>query len=319
MRSGPISIVVLALLAAAPSAAASKAARKAAPRPPSKFVPKLIQNCDAHKFETVVDSMIDGQPHHSKVRLCGAEGQSDAQWIDTLRDAIKKLDANKDMSPPQRDQIVTAIKTEIARLTILGAGPVLPRRGSAARAVPQEPLSRDYAALPPLPAPRETVPAPVLKDLGREEIAGSETSTTAVQKDFAQLPPMPPPVPATAVPATTPVRAPAVPLRLKFGCETPGDLSSDAPCAEFERETRITVHAGEDIPAGTLLQFVRNDHPQADVPLGGLRRGGVLQVLLPAKVCSGFATGKLELRIVRDDGNGVPQPLSSEGPYSLRC
>jgi hypothetical protein len=45
----------------------------------------------------------------------------------------------------------------------------------------------------------------------------------------------------------------------------------------------------------------------------------MLQVVLPAKVCSGFATGKLELRVVRDDGNGVPQPLSSEGPYSLRC
>jgi hypothetical protein len=263
--------------------------------------------------------MIDGQPHQSKVKLCGVEGQSDAEWIDTLRDAIKKLNANKDMSAPQRDQIVTAIKTEIARLTILGAGPVLPRRGSATTAVPQEPLSRDYATLPPLPVPRERVPPPAQKDSRRQESAGVETSTTAVQKDFAQLPPMPSSPTVVAAPATTPVAAAAVPLRLNFGCDTPGDLSSDAPCAEFERETRVTVHAGEDIPAGTLLQFVRNDHPQAQVPLGGLRRGGALQVVLPAKVCSGFATGKLELRVVRDDGNGVPQPLSSEGPYSLRC
>ena len=319
MRSRLISIVMLASLAAAPLAAAPKAARKPVAKPPSKFVPKLIQNCDAHKFETVVDSMVDGQPHQSKVRLCGVEGQNDAEWIDTLRDAIKKLDANKDMPAPQRDQIVTAIKTEIARLTILGAGPVLPRRGSAASAVPQEPLSRDYATLPPLPVPRETVPPPARKDLGRSEVVGSETSTAPVQKDFAQLPPMPPPLPAAAAPATTSVLVPAVPLRLNFGCDTPGDLSSDAPCAEFERETRVTVHAGEDIPAGTLLQFVRNDHPQADVPLGGLRRGGALQIVLPAKVCSGFASGKLELRVVRDDGNGAPQPLSSEGPYSLRC
>lgn len=319
MRSGLISIVMLVSLAAAPSAAAPKTARKSVPKPPSKLVPKLIQDCDAHKFETVVDSMIEGQPHQSKVRLCGVEGQSDAEWIDTLRDAIKKLDANKDMSAPQRDQIVTAIKTEIARLTILGAGPVLPRRGSAATPIPQAPLSRDYATLPPLPVPRETVPPPVRKDLGGEGAAGSETPTAAVQKDFAQLPPMPSPLPAAAVPATTPVVVPAVPLRLNFGCDTPGDLSSDAPCAQFERETRVTVHAGEDIPAGTLLQFVRNDHPQAQVSLGGLRRGGALQVALPAKVCSGFATGKLELRVVREDGNGVPQSLGGEGPYSLRC
>lgn len=317
MHSRLISIVMLASLAAAPSAAASKAARKSVPKAPSTLAPKLIQNCDSHKFETVVDSLIDGQPHQSKVKLCGVEGQSDAEWIETLRDAIKKLDANKDMAGPQRDQIVTAIKTEIARLTILGAGPVLPRRGSEATTLPQSPLSRDYATLPPLPVPRETAPPP--RDVRREGAAGSESSTAAVQKDFAQLPPMPSPLPAAAPPAATAVLAPAVPLRLNFGCDTPGDLSSDAPCAEFERETRVTVHAGEDIPAGTLLEFVRNDHPQAQVALGGLRRGGMLQVMLPAKVCSGFATGKLELRVVRDDGNGVPRPLSSEGPYSLRC
>jgi hypothetical protein len=315
MHSRLISIVMLASLAAAPSAAASKATRKSVSKAPT-LAPKLIQNCDAHKFETVVDSLINGQPHQSKVKLCGVEGQSDAEWIETLRDAIKKLDANTDMSGPQRDQIVTAIKTEIARLTILGAGPVLPRRGSAATAVPQAPLSRDYSTLPPLPVPRETAPPP--RDVRRVGAAGSETSA-AVQKDFAQLPPMPAPLPPAAAPAATAVLAPAVPLRLNFGCDTPGDLSSDAPCAEFERETRVIVHAGEDIPAGTLLEFVRNDHPQAQVALGGLRRGGMLQVVLPAKVCSGFATGKLELRVVRDDGNGVPQPLSSEGPYSLRC
>ena len=73
------------------------------------------------------------------------------------------------------------------------------------------------------------------------------------------------------------------------------------------------------MPAGTLLQFVRNDRPQADVPLGGLRRGGTLRVALPASVCRGFASGKLELRIAREDGNGVAQPLGTEGPYSLRC
>jgi hypothetical protein len=319
MRLGLISIVMLASVAAMPSAAAPKAAHKVVPKPPVKVVPKLIQSCDAHKFETVVDSIVEGQPHQSKVRLCGVEGQSDAEWIDTLRDAIKKLDANKDMPASQREQIATAIKAEIARLTILGAGPALPQRGRAARVVPPEPLSRDYATLPPIPVPREPAPTPVQKDLEAQNPAGHET-TPPVQRNFAQLPPMPPPL-ATAAPppAAAAVLAPALAPRLNFGCDTPGDLSSDAPCAEFERETRVTVHAGEDIPAGTLLQFVRNDRPQADVPLGGLRRGSVLRVVLPAKVCSGFASGKLELRVVRDDGNGAPRPLSSEGPYSLRC
>lgn len=319
MRPGLISIVLLASFAAAPSWAASKSGHKAAPRLQPRLVPKLIQSCDAHKFETVVDSIADGQPHQSKVRLCGVQGQSDAEWIDTLRDAIKKLDANKEMPTAQRDQIVTAIKTEIARLTILGAGPVLPRKGGSAIAAPQQSLSRDYATLPPFPAPPETAPSLEQGKVAGEEQAERRTLPGEIRKDFAKLPPMPSPLPATGTAPAPSILKPAVAPRLTFGCDTPEDLSIDEPCAQFERETRVTVHAGEDIAAGTLLQFVRNDRPQAEVPLGGLRRGGVLRVALPAKVCSGFASGKLELRIMRDDGNGVPQPLSSEGPYSLRC
>ena len=41
----------------------------------------LLENCDAHKFETMVDSVVGGQPHRSKVKMCGKEGQSDADWI----------------------------------------------------------------------------------------------------------------------------------------------------------------------------------------------------------------------------------------------
>ena len=130
MRSGVLCIVALASLTAAPSWGARKALPKVAAKPAVKL------NCDAHKFETVVGE--------SKVKLCGVEGQNDAQWLDTLRDAIKKLEANKDMPAPQREQIVAAIKIEIARLTILGSGPVLPRKGSAAAAAPTQPLSRDY-------------------------------------------------------------------------------------------------------------------------------------------------------------------------------
>src|SRR4051812_44305865 len=102
------------LLAAAPP-------HKPAPRPPSPppAEARLIQSCEAHKFETVVDTVVDGHPGKSKVKLCGVEGQSDAEWIGTLRDAIRKLEANKTMAPATRDQIIAAIKSEIARLSIV--------------------------------------------------------------------------------------------------------------------------------------------------------------------------------------------------------
>lgn len=318
MRSRLICIVVLASMAAVPTWAASKSASKSRPKAAGRPVPKLIQSCDAHKFETVVNSMVEGQVHQSKVRLCGVEGQSDAQWIETLRDAIKKLDANTQMPAPQREQIVTAIKSEIARLMI-GASPVVPRRARTGTAAPEEPLSRDYATLPPLPPPPAAPPAPTGSD-GAEvpTVAGArENSIATVQKDFAQVPPMPR-SPSVAAPPSRALVA-AVAPRLNFGCDTPGDLAADAPCAEFERETTVSIHAGEDVPAGTRLQFVRNDRPQADVSLDGLRRGAVLRLALPSKVCSGFASGKLELKIVHDEGNGLSQPLSTLGPYSLRC
>ncbi|HEY7005083.1 MAG TPA: hypothetical protein VH392_01230, partial [Sphingomicrobium sp.] len=55
------------------------AAAIAAPTPkkapaPDAAARKLVQNCDAHKFETVVHDEVDGKPHQSKVKLCGVEG-----------------------------------------------------------------------------------------------------------------------------------------------------------------------------------------------------------------------------------------------------
>jgi hypothetical protein len=314
MRPRALQFVIFAALTPAlVSAAAPKAVPKAGQ--------KLIQSCDAHKFETVVDDVVDGRPHQSQVKLCGIAGQSDAEWIDTLRDAIKKLEANKAMPAAQRDQIVTAIKAEIGRLSIVGVKPAISLKSRGNARAPVEPLSRDYATLPPFPAPlQDQRGLPAEKSVA--EVQSSSTAPSAPATAVSENSPAPGAIAPIAVPISTrppPAFVPTVAPKLEFGCDTPGDLSSDAPCAEFERETTITVHSAEDVPTGTLLQFVRNDRPQAQVPLEGLRRGGMVRVALPARVCSGFTSGKLELRIVRDDGSGVPQPLSSDGPYSLRC
>jgi hypothetical protein len=285
--------------------AAAPRKRVAAPAPAEKAqtVQQLMQSCDAHKFETMVTAVADGQPHQSKVKLCGVEGQSDRDWIKTLKDAISKLEANQEMAPAVREQIVTAIKAEIERLTITGS--IAPKAERPLEATSNAPLlSRDYSSLPPLPGP---LPPP------------RETPVAPIQQDFAQLPPLPPPVAAAPPSAPPPRLIPLVAPRLTFGCDTPGELASDAPCAAFERETMLTVHAGEDVPAGTLLQFVRNDQAAGDIPLGGLRRGKALRTALPASVCSGFTNGKLELRIVHGDAGGMIEPLKSDGPYTLRC
>jgi hypothetical protein len=289
-----IAVFALTLTLVAPLVAAPKAAPKPAPEP------KLMQSCDAHKFETVVDTVVgttgDGQPHKSRVKLCGVEGQSDADWIGTLRDAIRKLEGNKDMAPATRDQIVAAINAEIGRLSIVGP-PISSKRQAQEQSAP--PLSRDYAALPPLPTqPEPSVPA--------------NAAEVAVAKDFAALPPLPAPTPA--VPAAAPIAA--RPLRLTIECEAQSDIAGSGPCAGFERETIVTIRPAEDIPAGTLLQFVRNGEAKGDIALDGLSKGRTLRSGLPRDVCSGFGAGRLELRIVRAVDARV---LQSEGPYALRC
>ena len=313
MRRGILFVLTAAMLAPTGAGAVT---RRAPPAPKAPAVPQLMQSCDAHKFETVVHVMVDGVPHDSKVKLCGVEGQSDADWTKTLKDAIRKLEANKEMEAAVRDQIVAAINAEIARFAIVGSGPgsdIMTKRRTADEA----PLSRDYSALPALPPPPDVSASPVGNDAAQLP-RPREMPATPVQNDFAQLPqlpaaPTPTPVPAAPRATATFVAAP----RLSFGCDSPGDLASDAPCADFQRETMLTVHAQDDVPAGTLLQFVRNDRAQAVMALDGLRRGRSLRTALPREVCSGFTDGKLELRIVR--GEAGSEVLGTKGPYVLRC
>src|SRR5438105_3282152 len=166
MRRGILFFVSVLLLAPMDARSAPHKLRSVA-KPAA--VPQLMQSCDAHKFETIVHAVVDGEPHDSKVKLCGVEGQSDAEWIKTLRDAIHKLQANKDMAPAVREQIVTAINAEIGRLSIVGSAPTLSVMRETAPAA-AAPLARDYSSLPPLPPPR-AIPA------------------VPIQKDFAELPP----------------------------------------------------------------------------------------------------------------------------------
>jgi hypothetical protein len=282
-------------LAVAPGAAAAK------DKEPSAAIEKLLQNCDAHKFETVIDVPADGGVKHSRVKLCGTEGQSDADWIGTLKDAVAKTEANLAMPKAVRDQIVTALNAEIERLK--GAASteltgVLPAPHTALSGT----MSGGYSTLPPLPPPRPAAAPP--------------------PPEYAALPPIPsaPPPPAHVLGGSVGASVPMLPRpRMSFTCYAP-DEGTDGPCTDFTRDTLLTVKADEDLPAGTSLRFVRNGSAEADVQLAQLKRGNSMRLSLPAEVCSRFTNGKLELRIVRSIA-AVPegQEVGSDGPYALRC
>lgn len=285
-------------LAAAPAAAAAEDKDQA-----PAAIQKLLQNCDAHKFETIIDvPAADGQVKHSRMRLCGTEGQSDADWIGTLKDAVAKTEANLAMPKPVRDQIVTALNAEVERLKtgspaeLTGVVPA-PRNALPATA------AQDYSTLPPLPPPRPATPA-------------------SPAPEYAALPPLPtaPPPPPHVLGGAVAASAPLLPRpRMTISCYVPGE-GADGPCADFSRDTLITVHAGEDLPAGTSVRFVRNGIAQADVELAQLKRGKAMRFELPTEVCSRVTNGKLELRIVRRTAAASEgQEVGSDGPYELRC
>jgi hypothetical protein len=278
-------LIVLALMAAQQSAldAAEKAAGKPLVQAPSHQIQALLQNCDAHKFETVIDVPApDGSIKHSRMRLCGTEGQSDSDWIGTLKDAIAKTRANDKLPPAVRAEIVTDINAEILRLEGHPAPPVTAGVLPPPRARSNTTDAAEYASLPPLPT---APPPPVHVLLGAS----------------AALPFLPKPA-------------------MSFACFTPGDVG-ELPCTEFTRDTLLTVHADEDLPAGTSLRFVRSGEPKADVALAQLKRGKEMQFPLPPEVCTHATGGRLEIRIVRAvaAAGADGQEVGEDGPYNLRC
>jgi hypothetical protein len=107
---------------------------------------------------------------------------------------------------------------------------------------------------------------------------------------------------------------------MQFICYNPGDVG-EGPCAEFARDTMLTVRADEDLPSGTSLRFVRNGDARADVELAQLRKGKTQQFVLPPEVCSHVSSASLEIRIVRAVKAAGPsgQEVGKDGPYNLRC
>ena len=287
-----IPLFFLAMAASEPPAAAEETPAE---------MDKILQDCDAHKFETTVMAVVDGKPHQSKVKLCGNEGQSDAEWIGTLKDAIEKLNANKEMAPPVRDQIVAALNAEIARLE--KPQPLLPSRSAA-----KSPALDGLSPLPPILQPNQ--PATVALPAPRK------AAPSAPAPEYAALPPMPtkPPPPTRVLAGGVSASVVMLPKpRMTVTCYTPGE-TIDGPCTGFTRHTLLTVRAGEDLPANTSLRFVRDGEPRADVAIAQLKKGKSMRLEVPSDVCSHVAGGRLELRIVR-----AGQEVGSDGPFNLNC
>jgi hypothetical protein len=275
---GEWTIAFVLALSAAPCATAAAGAGQSEPTPE---MTKLMQNCDARKFETTIHVTGDGEPHDSRVRVCGVAGQSDADWIGTLKQIAGKTAANAEMPQAVKDQVLAALNGEIARLTAL-----LPREAPAV-AIPAPPIAEGFSTLPPLPAP-------------------------PIAETYSTLPPLPAPI--AAAPVQSSVAAASAP-QLKLRCMVGRDVSLAEPCDSIERGNMLVVQADRDTASGVLLKFLRRGDERGELRLPSMRRGQPVAVAIPAEVCAGVERTRLEVRASAAPG----APEASFGPYDLSC
>ena len=272
----------LHLVAGLSALAAMAGVGSAQPRNQADQIPPAAQNCDAHRFETTIKlTGPDGQKRSSKVKMCGTIGQSDADWIRTLQDAVKKTSLSPQMPAAVKEQIIAAVNAEIERLAApalaLPGGADLAKISKPQPATNDVPLSRDFGGLPPLPT--TTVAPPNV--LGGGGAGGA-------------------------------------PVRLTLRCALAGDEDRATDCDTIDKDTVMVLRADEAFPRGVAMRFVRSGEQRAEVDLPALRVGQTANLRLPPNVCRGVVRSRVEVRAL---GANLPSGTMAGliGEYDLRC
>lgn len=74
------------------------------------------RQCAGRKFEVDEPAAATGNARQrTRILICG-EGQNDARWAQTLRDAARRIEGSADMSPEVKTRVLAALNAEISRL-----------------------------------------------------------------------------------------------------------------------------------------------------------------------------------------------------------
>ena len=76
----------------------------------------LEARCGARKFETSAVSGSDQDKRQTRIKLCAAAGESQADWVKSLNGALARLEADKDLPPENKAKMIADLKAEIASL-----------------------------------------------------------------------------------------------------------------------------------------------------------------------------------------------------------
>ena len=138
---------------------------------------KLVTDCNARKFETTVEREVNGEKQSSKVKLCGKQGQTDAEWAATLKDAAAKIETNEKMPQAAKDQLSAALKAEIAKVEA-GAKAPAPVAAVEPPAPRPAPAPATVAAKAPASAPALKKPKLTIRCLAPGEKGGGSSCGT---------------------------------------------------------------------------------------------------------------------------------------------
>lgn len=244
----------------------------------------IMDSCGKYKFETIAETIENGKPRRQRIRLCGFEAKTDADWSSTLNDAIEKVKASDTFSAEAKDQIVAAIGAEITKLGLGG-------------------MPEDSAS------PAASVPGPVAPG-SDAAIAGS--APVQIPSPTAQPLAVPPPAVAR------PVAAVSAKPNLSIACATRGSIGES--CDVLEGKSIVTVRANEDLlnPAG--LRFLRRGSARAEIAVPRMEKGESRRFTLPSRLCAGVNSTSVEIQILdRSAGGGGAEVVETLGPFSLRC
>ncbi len=131
----------------------------------------IVADCSARKFETRVEIEKDGKKRFTRMKLCAAANENEANWVKTLHDAKAKISAHPDISDESKAKIAVELDAEIAKLKPVDAVSI---------ALPAAPPRT------PAPKPEYSVYSPLPK--GPAAAAGSTLATSAPAQAPAKKP-----------------------------------------------------------------------------------------------------------------------------------
>jgi hypothetical protein len=296
-----LALVSWALIAAQQAAAP---ASPAAPDPggiSKEQAETLISKCGERRFEATADIPVNDKVRRTKLTLCAADGDTNADWVSKLEKAAAQIQAHPTYPAATKEKLLGDLRAEIERVKS-GAVAEGPATGAAVAASSSIPV----AAAPPIVATPRLPPKSPLAD-------------------FNALPPLPrapavaatPTKVATAVAATAPARRGP---QLSVRCAVAGDDRTQR-CGMIASDERLVVRATEPFDGPVSLRFVRNGGDVSEevaFASRSLKAGQTARFRIPEEICAARLRAKFEIHAVSPVINGG-RTGERVGSFETRC